>query len=134
MKYQQGISLLEVVVAVIILSFASGVLIMNSKTSGAGDQRTKLYGEVTVATREVLDALKLLPLDSLTKIKSKVQSHSQSSNIVVTANVRGVLPTDVDNFAKLDTSSLRYVTLTTSYPNQAGLRVSKIFSTIVYKP
>lgn len=126
--------MLEVVVAVIILSFASGVLIMNSKTSGAGDQRTKIYGEVTVATREVLESLKLLQLDSLSKIKSVVQPHSQSSNITVTANVRGVLTTDVDNFTSLDTSSLRHVTLTTRYPNQAGITASKVFTTIIYKP
>jgi type II secretory pathway pseudopilin PulG len=134
MKNQNGISLLEVVVAVIILSFASSVLIMNSKTSGAGDQRTKIYGEVTVATREVLDALKLLPLDSLSKIKSKVQPHSQSAKIVVTADVRGVLATDVDNFASIDTSTLRYVSLSTSFPNKAGIKVAKVFSTIIYKP
>lgn len=131
---QAGISLLEVIVSVTILGVAGGFLLMNSRTSATGNERSKVYAEASTATKEVLETIRLLPLDSLSRLQDRVMEHSQGTGVLVRATVRGVLPPDVDGFAGLDTSTLRHLTLRTSYRNVAGSMVGRTFSTILYKP
>lgn len=131
---QGGASLLEAVVAIIILSFAGTLLVANSRTSASGQERSKVYGEASTATKEVLESLRILGLDSLSRVRGRSMPHSQGPAIEVKATVRGVLPSDVDGFAGLDTATLRYVTLRTFFRSHAGAPVSKTFSTILYKP
>lgn len=134
MNLQKGTSLLEVVIAVIILSFASTLLLLNSRTSAAGNQRSQAYSEAASATKEVFESLQQLPMDSLERIHGRTMPHSQSADVKVIADVRDVSPADVDDFAAQDTSSLRRVSLRTTFSNHAGDQVTKSFSTILYKP
>lgn len=131
---QRGASLLEVMIAVIILSVASGILIMTSKISTTGQTRSKVYGDAATATKEVLENLQTLSVDSISKLNNTVMTHSQGASVVVKASARSLVAADVDDITALDTTSLRRVTLNTQFKNKAGAWVTKVFSTIVYRP
>jgi Tfp pilus assembly protein PilV len=131
---QKGASLLEVMIAVIILTVASGIMIMTSKISVTGQTRSKVYGDAATATKEVLENLQTLSVDSLSRLNNTVMTHSQGSSIIVKASARSLVAADVDDISALDTTSLRRVTLNTQFKNKAGSWVTKVFSTIVYRP
>jgi prepilin-type N-terminal cleavage/methylation domain-containing protein len=131
---QRGVSLLEVMIAVIILGIASGIMVMTSKISVTGQTRSKVYGDAATATKEVLENLQAMPIDSLSQLNNTVMSHSQGSSIIVKATARSLVAADVDDISALDTTSLRRVTLNTQFKNKAGAWVTKVFSTIVYRP
>jgi prepilin-type N-terminal cleavage/methylation domain-containing protein len=131
---QAGISLLEVAVAVVIIGIAASILAATSKTTVTGQLRSKAYGDAATATREVIEEIQLLSLDSISHLVGTIMGHTQGSAVTVSATARGVLPGDVSNFSGLDTSSLRYVTLQTRFRNKAGGTVNKTFTTIVFKP
>jgi type II secretory pathway pseudopilin PulG len=133
-RRQSGISLLEVVIGVIIISFAGSILMVSSRTSVTGQLRSKIYGDAATATKEAIENIQLLPLDSVTRLSSSPMEHTQGSTVTVKATARGVVPADVSNFAALDTSTLRYVTLQTRFKNKAGNTATKTFTTIIYKP
>lgn len=129
-----GFGLLEALVAVAILGVAAAILIAASRTSVAGQQRSRVYGDAATAVKEALEGLQLLSLDSLSRLADAALPHSQGAKVEVRATARGVRPADVADFAALDTSSLRHVTLTAVFPGQTGAPVRKTFSTIVYRP
>lgn len=131
---QGGISLLEVMIAVIILSVASAILVMTSKVSVTGQTRSKVYGNAAMATKEVLENLRTLSVDSVSKLNDKPMPHSQGGSVEVKVTARGLTSADVDDIAALDTSSLRHVTLHTSFKSKAGDWITKSYSTIVYMP
>ena len=131
---QTGISLLEVLVAVVILGIAGSILAVTSKSSVTGQLRSKAYGDAATATREVLENIRLLSLDSISHLLGTPMDHTQGPAVVVSATARGVLPGDVSDFGGLDTSSLRHLTLQTRFKNKAGADVNKTFTTIVFKP
>ncbi len=131
---QRGISLLEVVMAVIILSIAASILATASKSAVTGQLRSKAYGDAATATKEALESIELLPLDSVTRLSATAMEHSQGPSVTVSATAREVRPGDVSNFSGLDTSSLRHLTLRTRFKNKAGGDVIKTFTTIVFKP
>ncbi len=131
---ERGLTLLEVLIAVVIISIAAVILMAASKTSVAGQLRSKVYGDAATATKEALEEIQSLPLDSLSRLSSTPISHTQGPTVSVVATARGVVPGDVANFAALDTSSLRYVTLATRFPGKTGSPVTRTFTTIVFKP
>ncbi|MDB5048841.1 MAG: hypothetical protein JWO30_1912 [Fibrobacteres bacterium] len=133
-RSQTGISLLEVAIAVVILGIAGSILAAASKTSVTGQLRSKAYGDAATATREVLENIQLLSLDSVSRLLGTPMGHSQGPTVTVSATARGVLPSDVSDFGGLDTSSLRYLTLLTRFKSKAGGDVNKTFTTIVFKP
>jgi hypothetical protein len=99
-----------------------------------GQLRSKVYGDAATATKEALESVQLLPLDSVSLLKNTVMPHSQGPTITVKASCRGVAASDVNNIASLDTTSLRYLTLDTYFKSKAGATVVKNFHTIVYRP
>ena len=131
---QKGLTLLEVLIAVIVLSLAASLLVFSSRSSVTGYVRSKIWGDAATATKEAMANLEMLPIDSLSRLSKTPITHSQGSGIQVFATVRGVTPSDVSNFATLDTSTLRYVTLSTQFKNKAGNLVKKEFTTILIKP
>jgi hypothetical protein len=131
---ESGVSLLEVCIAVVILGIAGTLLMVNSRTSETGQQRSRIYGEAATATQEVLAEIQLLNLDSMSRLKNTLMAHSQGTDISVRATVRGVLAGDVDDFPGLDTTTLRALTLSTSFKSKSGRTVTKRFNTILYKP
>jgi hypothetical protein len=133
-KREAGISLLEVVIAVVLLSAAASILIVTSRTSAMGMVRSHVYGDAATATKEVLESIKLLPFDSLSGLQERVMPHSQGPTVTVSATSRGVAAGDVADISRYDTSTLRYVTLQTEFKSNSGETVTKKFSTILFKP
>lgn len=131
---QAGVSLLEVLVAVLLISFGATVLVMGARTSRTGQERSKVYGEAVSAAKEVLEELNLKTLPEISRLAGTPMPHSQGPGTEVFATARGVRSTDVGNFPSLDTASLRHVTLRIRFRNKAGNRVEKVFTTILYKP
>jgi prepilin-type N-terminal cleavage/methylation domain-containing protein len=131
---EKGVSLIEVLIAVVVISMAILVLVYASRTSVAGQLRSKVYGDAATATREAMENIQLLPFDSLNLLLEAPINHSQGSGVKVFASVRGLLPGDVSNMDDVDTSSLRYLVLRTEFKNKVGARVSKSFTTILYRP
>jgi prepilin-type N-terminal cleavage/methylation domain-containing protein len=131
---QSGLTLLEVLIAVVILGIASVILMAASRGTVAGQLRSKVYGDVAVATKEALEEIQLLTMDEVTKLSATSMPHSQGPSVTVRATARSVKPTDVTDFAALDTSSLRHLTLAASFPGHAGDPVERTFTTIVFKP
>jgi prepilin-type N-terminal cleavage/methylation domain-containing protein len=131
---QSGVSMLEVVVAVVILSIAASILAATTRNSATGQLRSKAYGDAATATKEALESIQLLSLDSISRLSSTDMEHTQGPSVSVSATARGVIPGDVSNFAGLDTSSLRHLTLRTRFKSKAGADVVKTFTTIVFKP
>jgi hypothetical protein len=131
---QAGATMVEVVVAVIILGIAASIMVVSSKTSVVGQLRSKAYGDAATATKEVLESIQILPLDSVSRLAGAAMEHTQGPSVTVRATSRGVLPADVTDFARLDTSSLRHLTLQTFFKNKAGGEVAKTFTTIIFKP
>jgi Tfp pilus assembly protein PilV len=129
-----GVSLIEVLIALVILTAAGTLLAFSSRSSVTGQLRTKVYGDAATATREAMENIDLLPFDSLVNLNNASITHSQGPSIHVFASVRSLLPTDVADINALDTSSLRYITLRTEFKSQAGSLVSKHFSTIIFRP
>lgn len=131
---ERGLTLLEVLIAVVIISIAAVILMAASRTSVAGQLRSKVYGDAATATKEALEEIQSLPMDSLSRLSGTPMAHTQGPTVSVSATARGVLPADVANFGALDTSSLRYVTLATRFPGKTGAPVTRTFTTIVFKP
>ena len=131
---ERGLTLLEVLIAVVIISIAAVILMAASRTSVAGQLRSKVYGDAATATKEALEEIQSLPMDSLSRLSATPMAHTQGPTVSVSATTRGVRPADVANFAALDTSSLRYVTLATRFPGKTGVPVTRTFTTIVFKP
>jgi prepilin-type N-terminal cleavage/methylation domain-containing protein len=134
LKANAGLTLLEVLIGVIILTIAASILVVSSRTSITGQLRSKVYGDAATATKEALESIQLLPLDSLSLLKNAVMQHSQGPAIEVKATIRGLVSTDVNNIAILDTTTLRYLTLDTYFKAKSGATVVKNFHTIVYRP
>lgn len=131
---QRGLTLVEVVVAVVIIGIAAVIMLAASRTSVAGQLRSKVYGDAAVATKEALEEIQLMTMDAVSGLRATPMPHSQGPTVTVRATARGVRPTDVTDFSALDTSSLRHLTLATSFPGQAGDPVERTFTTIVFKP
>lgn len=131
---QGGLSLIEVLIAITILAVSGTLLLMASRTSVTGQQRAKVYGEAATAAKEVLEGVQLLGLDSVSRLQDTPMEHSQGGTVEVRATARGVQPSDIANFAGLDTSTLRHLTLRTRFPGESGALVTKVFTTIVFKP
>jgi len=131
---QAGLGMLEVLIAVIIISIAATILIISSRTAVTGQQRSRAYGDAATAVKEAMEIIQMLPLDSISRMSDTPLEHSQGPSVAVKASARGVLPSDVTNFASQDTSTLRYITLQASFKSQAGFTVTKIFTTVIYKP
>ncbi len=133
-RSQAGLTLLEVIIGVIILSIAASILVVTSRTSMLGQTRSKVYGDAATATKEALQTIQLLPLDSVSRLDNNLMEHSQGPSVEVRASSRSLTSADVTDLAAFDTSSLRYITLATSFHSQSGITVSKVFHTIVYRP
>jgi prepilin-type N-terminal cleavage/methylation domain-containing protein len=131
---ERGLTLLEVMIAVIILSIASALMMATSRISTTGQNRSKIYGDASTATREVLENLRTLTLDSINHLSNSKMPHSQGGSVEVYVTSRSLIAADVDDINALDTTSLRWVTLNTRFKSKAGTWVTKTFSTIVYKP
>jgi prepilin-type N-terminal cleavage/methylation domain-containing protein len=133
-RLQGGLTLLEVLIALIIVSVALGIFLTSSNTSLIGNERSRVYGGAATATVEAHEAVKLMSMDQIKALSNTPVPHSQGSRITVTATARNVLSTDVGDYATLDASKLQFVTLSTAFMNKAGVKVTKTFTTIVYKP
>lgn len=129
-----GFTLIEVVVAVAVLALAAAIMMSVSRTSVAGQLRSRIYGDAAVATKEALEEIQLLPLDEVTRLSGTAMPHSQGPEVTVRATARGIRPGDVSDISALDTSSLRHLTLATSFPGQSGDPVERTFTTIVFRP
>ena len=133
-RNQEGVSLLEVIIAVIIISIAASIYMVSSRTSVTGQIRSKVYGEAATATKEALELIQIWPLDSLKTLNNSPIPHNQGAGVEVRATSRGVRASDVRDISILDTTTLRHVTLVTRFKSKAGGKVAKSFSTIVFKP
>lgn len=133
-RSQDGLTLLEVLVAIIIVSLALGIFLTSSRTSLVGNERSRVYGGAATATVEALEAVKLMSLAQVKALRSTPVAHSQGSPITVTATARDVTAADVSDLATLDASTLQLVTLSTAFKNRQGVQVTKTFSTIIYRP
>ncbi len=131
---QCGLTLIEVLIAVVILAFAASILIFSSRSSVTGQLRSKVYGDAATATKEALQGVELLPLDSLSRLRDTPMAHSQGPGITVLATARSLLPGDVEDLSRLDTSTLRHVTLRTLFKKKSGENVAKQFTTILFRP
>lgn len=131
---QRGFSLLEVIIGIIILGVASTTLLFASRTAVTGQLRSKAYGDAATATREALESIQLLTLDSVSRLKNAPVPHSQGPLVAVEATTSLLAAADVANLNALDTTTLRRLTLKTRFKNKAGQDVVKTFNTILYKP
>lgn len=131
---QGGLTLLEVLIALIIVSVALGVFLTSSNTSLIGNERSRVYGGAAAATVEAHESVKLMSMAQVKALNNTVVPHSQGSQITVTATARNVASTDVSDIASLDPSKLQFVTLSTAFKNKKGVKVTKTFTTIVYRP
>lgn len=131
---QRGISILEAVIAIVLLGVGSSMLIVSSKSSTAGNSRSKVFGSAATATKEAMEEIQILPFDSLSRLNNTVIRHSQGPAVTVLATARGVARSDVADMTRLDTSSLRYLILKTRFKDRAGAMVTKNFTTIIFKP
>lgn len=131
---QRGLTLIEVLVAVVIIGIAAVIMVAASRGTIAGQLRSKVYGDVAVATKEALEEIQLLTREEVSVLSSTSMPHSQGPGVTVRATARSLRPSDVTDIAALDTSSLRHLTLAASFPGQAGDPVERTFTTIVFKP
>ncbi|MEO7955518.1 MAG: prepilin-type N-terminal cleavage/methylation domain-containing protein [Fibrobacteria bacterium] len=131
---QGGFSILEVLVATLLISIGASVLVMSARTSKTGQARSKVYGDAVTAAKEVLEELHIMSLADISRLNGVYIPHSQDTTTKVLVTVRGVRATDVGNFGSLDTASLRYVTLRVRFISQAKAQAEKVFTTILYKP
>jgi prepilin-type N-terminal cleavage/methylation domain-containing protein len=134
LKTSLGFSLIEVLMAMMLIAVAGSIFITTSHNSLIGNHRSKVYGDVAMATEEALESLVLLPLDSIKSLNSTPMKHSQGTSVTVQATSRRIQSTDVDHITSQDTSTLRYVTLASSFKNQAGAWITKTYSLVVYRP
>lgn len=131
---QDGISILEALVATLLISIGASVLVTSARTAKTGQARSKVYGEAVTAAKEVLEDMRIMSLAEVSRLNGADMPHSQGTAIKVLVTVRGVRPTDVGGFASLDTSKLRHASLQVRFLNQAKVRTEKVFTTILYKP
>ena len=131
---EAGVSLLEALIGIVLIGMAAAFLIYSSRTSAAGQTRSKVYGDAGAATREVMENIALMPLDTVARLDNTLMTHSQGPGVEVRASARAVQPADVSNFSDLDLATLRHLTLVTRFANKAGGKASKTFTTIVYRP
>ena len=131
---QAGLTLLEVIIAIIILSVATVAMINTSSISVTGQTRSKVYGDASTASKEVLENLRALSLDSLSRLDNALMPHSQGNGVRIYVTAHGVTASDVDSFSILDTTTLRRLVMNTQFKSKAGDWVTKSFSTIMYKP
>jgi hypothetical protein len=129
-----GISLLETLVALVVLAILSGYLVHNSRTAGKGNAQSRIYGKAATATKEAIESLDLLSLKEVSSLREKSMQHSQGPSITVVATARNLQPGDAPDINAQDTSTLRMVDLVTTFQGAAGKPVEKRFSVVVYKP
>ncbi len=132
----KGLSLLEVLIAIIIIAVASSIFMVSSRSSLTGNERSKMYGDAAVATKEVMAAVQLMTLAEVDLLNATdmADHHSQGAGVAVKATARVIAAGDVTDIASLDATTLRHVTLATTFKNKTGGNVTKTFTTIVYKP
>jgi prepilin-type N-terminal cleavage/methylation domain-containing protein len=131
---EAGFSLLETLVALIVLAALSGFLVSNSRTAGKGNAQSRIYGKAATATKEAVESLNLLSLREVSALREKAMHHSQGPAITVVATARSVRSGDVPDINAQDTSTLRMVDLVTTFQGAAGKPVEKRFTLVVYKP
>ncbi len=129
-----GFTLIEVLIAIVLIGVAGSIFVGTSHNSLIGNQRSKTYGAVALATQEALENVVLLPLDSLKGLSNTILQHSQGSGVTIKASSRGVTSADMKNINQQDTTTLRYVTLMADFKNQAGNLVTKTYGFVVYRP
>jgi prepilin-type N-terminal cleavage/methylation domain-containing protein len=133
-RTQCGLTLLEVLVALIILSVALGIFLTSSRTSQVGNERSRVYGGAATAVVEAHEAVKLMTLAQVKALRNTPVTHSQGSRVTVTATSRDVTAADVGDLSTLDAAKLQFVTLSTAFRNRQGAQVTKSFTTIIYRP
>lgn len=133
-RAQRGLTLLEVLVALIVVGVAAGLFLSSNRTASFGNERSGIYGKAANATLEAVEAVRLMSLDAAGRLRESEIAHTQGGAIRVTATVRSVSASDVHDLAALDTASLRHLTLKTAFQGKGGRQVEKTFTTILYKP
>ncbi len=131
---QGGLTMLEVLIALIFVSVAAAALILSSNTSLLGNERSRTYGGATMATIEALDAVKLMSLDEIKLLSETGLEHSQGGDVTVKVTARDVGEDDVSELSSLNPTTLQHVTFSTAFKNKEGEDVIKTFTTFVYKP
>lgn len=131
---RKGLTLLEVLVGVVIISIAAVVMLANSRSAATGQVRSKVYGNAATATREAEEVVSLMPLDSIDRLRETEMPHTQGPRIEVTATARPLTEADGEDLTTLETASLRHLTFRTTFESASGGRVTRVFTTVVYRP
>lgn len=134
LRRQRGISLLEVLIGVVLLSIAGSILMVTSRTSVIGQRQSKVYGDAATATKEVLEQVQIMPLKEVDLLNKTAMKHSQGPSVSITATVRSLVDKDVANIAVLDTTTLRHLTIDTKFMSKSGANAVMSFTTILYRP
>ncbi len=133
---QNGFSLLEALIALVVLGITLTYFITGTRTSTAGNHRADIQTRVTLSVQETMEHLYLMNISDLDNLDADAMLISRPEDaIAVRVKVRNVSPAELQFPGAQDLSTLRHVTLTATFPGEGGSAArSRRFASILYAP